>query len=125
VLEVAKLNINLSEEDQARIDGMQDQIVQANVDAKAAQRRIKQAEAEAAQRQYQLDQDFQNRARYVNQLDMGRYQQLAAADATMGLGQGLAQGGEGSSGAAGAAIVGGLGLGAGLAAGARMPMPYG
>jgi hypothetical protein len=124
VLEVAKLNVNLSEEDQARIDEMQDQIVQANVDAKAAQRRIKQAEAEAAQRQFQLDQDFQNRARYINQLDMGRYQQLAAAEATMGLGQGLAQGGEGASaGAAGAAVVGGLGLGAGLMAGARVPMP--
>src|SRR5262245_26887803 len=71
VLEVAKLNINLSDEDQSRIDEMQDQIVQANVDAKAAQRRVKQAEAEAAQRQFQLDQDFANRARYVNQLDMG------------------------------------------------------
>ena len=126
VLEVAKLNVNLSEEDQSRIDEMQDQIVQANVDAKAAQRRIKQAEAEAAQRQYQLDQDFQNRARYINQLDMGRYQQLAAAEATMGLGQGLAQGGDGASaGAAGAAVVGGLGLGAGLMAGVRAPMPYG
>jgi len=126
VLEVAKLNINLSEEDQARIDGMQDQIVQANVDAKAAQRRIKQAEAEAAQRQFQLDQDFANRARYMNQLDMGRYQQYAAAEATMGLGQGMAQGGDGATaGAAGAAVMGGLGLGAGMAAGARMPMPYG
>jgi membrane protease subunit (stomatin/prohibitin family) len=122
VLEVAKLNINLSEEDQSRIDGMQDQIVQANVDAKAAQRRIKQAEAEAAQRQFQLDQDFANRARYMTQLDMGRYQQLAAAEATMGLGQGMAKGGDA---AAGAAIVGGLGLGAGMAAGARLPMPYG
>lgn len=124
VLEVAKLNVNLSEEDQRRIDEMQDQIVQANVDARAAQRRIKQAEAEAAQRQYELDQDFQNRARYMNQLDMGRYQQLAAAEATMGLGQGLAQGGEGAAaGAAGAAVVGGLGLGAGMMAGARLPMP--
>jgi membrane protease subunit (stomatin/prohibitin family) len=126
VLEVAKLNVNLSEDDQRRIDEMQDQIVQANVDAKAAQRRIKQAEAEAAQRQYQLDQDFQNRARYMNQLDMSRYQQLAAAEATMGLGQGLAQGGEGAAaGAAGAAVVGGLGLGAGMMAGARMPLPPG
>ena len=69
VLEVAKLNINLSEEDRARVDGMQHQIVQANVDARAAQRRIKQAEAEAAQRQFQLDQEFANRARYMNQLD--------------------------------------------------------
>jgi membrane protease subunit (stomatin/prohibitin family) len=125
VLEVAKLNINLSEDDQARIDGMQDQIVRANVDAKAAQRRIKQAEAEAAQRQFQLDQDFANRARYLNQLDMGRYQQYAAAEAALGLGQGLTQGGDAAAaGAAGAAVVGGLGLGAGMAAGARMPPPY-
>jgi membrane protease subunit (stomatin/prohibitin family) len=126
VLEVAKLNVNLSEDDQARIDQMQDQIVQANVDAKAAQRRIKQAEAEAAQRQFQLDQDFANRARYMNQLDMGRYQQYAGAEATLGLGQGMAQGGDAAAaGAVGAAVAGGLGLGAGMAAGARMPMPFG
>ncbi|HTQ05666.1 MAG TPA: SPFH domain-containing protein [Polyangiaceae bacterium] len=125
VLEVAKLNVNLSEEDQGRIDQMQDQIVQANVDAKAAQRRIKQAEAEAAQRQFQLDQDFANRARYMNQLDMGRYQQYAAAEATLGLGQGMAQGGDAAAaGATGAAVAGGLGLGAGVAAGARLP-PFG
>lgn len=125
VLEVAKLNVNLSEDDQARIDGMQDQIVQANVDAKAAQRRIKQAEAEAAQRQFQLDQDFANRARYLNQLDMARYQQYAGAEATLGLGQGMAQGGEAAqAGAAGAAIAGGLGLGAGMLAGARLPVGY-
>jgi membrane protease subunit (stomatin/prohibitin family) len=121
VLEVAKLNVNLSEEDQARIDSMQDQIVQANVDARAAQRRIKQAEAEAAQRQFQLDQDFANRARYMNQLDMGRYQQYAAAEASLGLGQGMAQGGDAAS--AGAAM-GGLAMGAGLAVGGRLGAPY-
>jgi membrane protease subunit (stomatin/prohibitin family) len=126
VLEVAKLNVNLSEDDQARIDGMQDQIVQANVDAKAAQRRVKQAEAEAAQRQFQLDQDFANRARYLNQLDMARYQQYAGAEATLGLGQGMAQGGEAAqAGSAGAAIAGGLGLGSGMMAGARLPVGYG
>jgi membrane protease subunit (stomatin/prohibitin family) len=126
VLEVAKLNVNLSDEDQARIDEMQDQIVQANVDAKAAQRRIKQAEAEAAQRQFQLDQEFANRARYMNQLDMGRYQQYAAAEAQLGLGTGLAQGGEGAAaGAAGAAAVGGLALGAGMAVGGRFGGPPG
>jgi hypothetical protein len=119
VLEVAKLNVNLSEEDQARIDSMQDQIVQANVDARAAQRRIKQAEAEAAQRQFQLDQDFANRARYMNQLDMGRYRQYAAAEAALGMGQGMSEGGDA---AAGGAMMGGLAIGAGLAAGAAMPL---
>jgi membrane protease subunit (stomatin/prohibitin family) len=124
VLEVAKLNINLSDEDQARIDAMQDQIVQANVDARAAQRRVRQAEAEAQARQFQLDQDFMNRARYVNQMDIGRYQQYAAAEATLGLGQGLEQGGAGDgAGLAGAAVAGGMGLAAGLAF--RPPLPPG
>jgi membrane protease subunit (stomatin/prohibitin family) len=124
VLELAKLNINLSDEDQARVDEMQDQIVQANVDARAAQRRIKQADAEAQARQFQLDQEYMNRARYVNQLDMGRYQQYAAAEATMGLGQGLREGGDAAgAGVAGAAMAGGMGLGAGMMYGGRMPMP--
>jgi membrane protease subunit (stomatin/prohibitin family) len=124
VLDLAKLNINLSDEDQARVDEMQDQIVQANVDARAAQRRVKQAEAEAQARQFQLDQEYMNRARYVNQMDMARYQQYAAAEATMGLGQGLREGGEGAAaGAAAAAMAGGMGLGAGMMYGGRMPMP--
>ena len=79
VLELAKLNINLSEEDQARIDEFQDQIVQAKIDARKAKIGVSQAEAEAQQKQYQLDQEFANRARYVNQLDVGRYQQYAQA----------------------------------------------
>ena len=36
LLEIAKLNIDLSEEDQARIDEFQDQIVQAKVEARKA-----------------------------------------------------------------------------------------
>ncbi|MBN2194128.1 MAG: SPFH domain-containing protein [Polyangiaceae bacterium] len=124
VLEIAKLNINLSEEDQARIDEYQDQIVQAKIDARKAKIAISQAEAEAAQRQFQLDQEFANRQRYVNQLDMGRYQQYAAAEATMGLGQGLAQGGEGTgAGLAGAGMAAGMGLGAGMMYGAHAPHP--
>ncbi|GEM_PF-350233 len=124
VLEIAKLNINLSEEDQARIDEFQDQIVQAKLDARKAKIAISQAEAEAAQRQFQLDQDFMNRQRYVNQMDMGRYQQYAGAEATIGLGQGLAQGGEGTgAGLAGAGMAAGMGLGAGMMYGAHVPVP--
>ena len=78
VLEIAKLNINLSDEDQARIDEFQDQIVQAKIDARKAKIGVAQAEAQAQQRQYELDQEFANRARYVNQLDMERYQQIRA-----------------------------------------------
>lgn len=122
VLEIAKLNINLSDEDQRRIDEAQGEIVQAKLAARKARIGIAQAEAEAQARQYQLDQEFLNRARYVNQLDMGRYQQYSAAEANLGLGAGLAQGGEGPGAAAAAAAVAqGLALGAGL--GARPPYP--
>ena len=71
LLEIAKLNINLSEEDQARIDEFQDQIVQAKIDARKAKITVARAEAEAQARQYALDQDFANRARYVNQVEHG------------------------------------------------------
>jgi membrane protease subunit (stomatin/prohibitin family) len=122
VLEIAKLNINLSEEDQARIDEFQDQIVQAKIDARKAKISVSRAEAEAQARQFALDQEFANRARYVNQLDVNRYQQYAGAEAMLGLGQGLAQGGEAAgAGAAGAAVAAGLGLGAGMQYGARPP----
>lgn len=115
VLEIAKLNINLSDEDQARIDEFQDQIVQAKLDARKAKISVDRAAAEAQARQFALDQDFANRARYVNQLDMARYQQYAAAEATMGLGQGLAQGGDGAqAGVMGAQMAAGMGLGAGM-----------
>src|SRR5664280_74944 len=118
LLEIAKLNINLSDEDQARIDEFQDQIVQAKVEARKAKITIARAEAEAQARKYALDQDFENRMRYVNQMDMGRYQQYAGAEATLGLGEGLAEGGGGSAGAAGAQMMAGMGLAAGVAAGA-------
>lgn len=124
VLEIAKLNINLSDEDQRRIDAAQDQIVGAKLAARKAKIAIAQAEAEAQARQFQLDQEFMNRARYVNQLDMARYQQYAAAEANLGLGQGFAQGGDASGGGAAAAgVMQGLALGAGLQAGARPPYP--
>jgi hypothetical protein len=120
----ATLNLNLSEEDQARIDEFQDQIVQAKIDARKAKVAVAKAEAEAQARQFQLDQDFANRARYMQQLDMRAYQQFAQAEATMGLGQGLAKGGEGTgAGVAGAGMAAGMGLGAGMMYGAHMPYP--
>jgi membrane protease subunit (stomatin/prohibitin family) len=124
VLEVAKLNINLSDEDQARIDEFQDQIVQAKIEARKAKIGIDRAAAEAQSRQYGLDQDFANRARYMGQMDMSRYQQYAAAEATMGMGQGMAQGGDGAqAGLMGAQMAAGLGLGAGLGAPRGYPPP--
>ncbi|MET0795419.1 MAG: SPFH domain-containing protein, partial [Polyangiaceae bacterium] len=120
VTAIAKLNISLNDEDQARVDEMQDQIVQAKVDARKAKIGVSQAEAQAQQRQFELDQDFMNRQRYVNQMDPARYQQYAAAEATLGLGQGLAKGGDST---AGAGLASGMALGAGLQSGARAPLP--
>ncbi len=120
VLEIAKLNLNLSDEDQARIDEFQDQIVQAKIDARRARIAVGQAEAQAQARQFELDQEFANRARYLQQLDMGRYQQYAGAEAMMGMGEGMAQGGEGAGAAlTGAGLAAGMGIGAGMGYGAR------
>jgi membrane protease subunit (stomatin/prohibitin family) len=125
VLEIAKLNLNLSDEDQARIDEFQDQIVQAKLDARKAKIGISRAEAEAQARQYQLDQEFANRARYVNQMDMNRYQQYAGAEAMMGMGHGMAQGGEAAgAGLAGAGVAAGLALSAGMMHGRPVPPGY-
>lgn len=122
VLEIAKLNINLSDDDQRRIDEAQGEIVAAKLAARKARIGIAQAEAEAQARQFQLDQEFMNRQRYVNQVDMARYQQYAAAEAALGLGQGFAQGGQGAEGGAAAAgVMQGLALGAGLGAVQQRP----
>jgi membrane protease subunit (stomatin/prohibitin family) len=114
VLEVAKLNLNLSDEDQARIDQFQDQIVQAKVDARKAKIAVSKAESEALAQQVRDQQVFANRAQYMNQFDMQRYRQFAAAEATLGMGQGMAKGDAGAAGMAGATLAAGLGMGAGM-----------
>lgn len=117
VMEIAKLNLNLAPEDEARIDQFQDQIVQAKIDARKARIAVSQAEAQAQARQFQLDQDYANRARYVQNVDMPRYQQYAGAEAMIGMGQGMSRGGDGSGAAiAGAGLAAGFGMGAAIAA---------
>jgi membrane protease subunit (stomatin/prohibitin family) len=112
VLEIAKLNINLSEEDQKRIDQFQDQIVQAKLDARKARIAVSQAEAQAQQRQFQLDQDYMNRARYLQNMNMPQYQQYAGAEAMLGMGQGMSRGGDApAAGLAGAGLVAGMAMG--------------
>ncbi|HEX2731632.1 MAG TPA: SPFH domain-containing protein [Polyangiaceae bacterium] len=117
VLEIAKLNLNLSDEDQARIDQFQDQIVQAKINARKAKIGVSQAEAEMEAQKFRDDRQFQNRAQYVNNLDLNRYQQFAGAEAMLGVGAGMAKGGEGGgapAALAGAGLVAGLGMGAGM-----------
>jgi membrane protease subunit (stomatin/prohibitin family) len=114
VLELAKLNLNLSDEDQARIDQFQDQIVQAKIDARKAKIAISKVESEVIAQQLRDQQVFANRAQYMSSLDLQRYRQFAAAEATLGMGQGMAKGDAGASGMAGAALAAGLGMGAGM-----------
>ena len=126
VMEIAKLNLNLTDEDQARIDQFQDQIVQAKIDARKARIAVSQAEAQAQARQFQLDQDYMNRARYQQNMDMAAYQQYAGAEAMIGMGQGMAQpGGGAAAGLAGAGMMAGVGMGAAMAgvAGRGYPPP--
>ncbi len=115
VLEVAKLNLNLSDEDQRRVDAVQGQIVDAKAKARVARIGISQKEAEVAQRQLELDQTYANQARYLQSLDMARFQQYAASQAMMGLGEGMAKGGEGAS---AGNLAAGMGMGAGMMYGA-------
>jgi membrane protease subunit (stomatin/prohibitin family) len=116
VMEIAKLVLNLSEEDQKRIDQFQDQIVQAKLDARKAKIAVSQAEAQAQARQFQLDQEYANRARYVQNMDMPQYQQYAGAEAMLGMGQGMSQGGSApGAGLAGAGVAIGMGMGMGMA----------
>jgi membrane protease subunit (stomatin/prohibitin family) len=110
ILQMGQFNINFSEEDRQRL-------VEANAEIARAQRqvRIKQigvagAQAEAQAKQFELDQKFNQDARYVQQL-AGNYQNYAAGQAMMGAGQGMAAHGVGG---------GVAGMGAQMAVGVSM-----
>ena len=116
VLEIAKLVLNLTEADEKRIDQFQDQIVQAKLDARKARIAVSQAEAQAQQRQFQLDQDYANRVRYMENMNMPQYQQYAGAEAMLGMGQGMARGGEApAAGLSGAGVAAAMGMAMGMA----------
>ena len=127
VVKVTKLEIDVPEEDLKRFDEMRqkvaEQMVGLQVDEIGIQRAALQAQAEAAraqvgvqkaafeaqQKQFGMDQQYQQDARYVQNL-AGSYKNYAAGQAMQGAGQGLAKGGE-STGAAGAMAQMGVGLG--------------
>jgi membrane protease subunit (stomatin/prohibitin family) len=121
ILEIGELKISVSAEDQARIDELQDQMAEAKLRARMAKVGIAQAEAEAQQRQFELDQRFQNDARYVGQL-AGSFQNYAAGRAMMGAGEGMARGGGDGGGmaAVGAQMAVGIGM-AGMMQGMMQP----
>ena len=116
VVQVGEFNINLNDEDEKTLKQAQSEIGEAKRAARKAQIGIEQARAEAMQRQFELDQDYGQDARYVQNLAGGNFGQYAAGKAMMGAGQGMAQGGGGGEGGGGPMMAGaGLGVGFGMA----------
>ncbi len=99
ILEIGELKISVSDEDQARIDELQDQMAQAKMNARMAKVGVTQAEAEAQQRQFEINQ-------------AGNYQNYAVGRAMLGAGQGMAKGmGEGGVAGIGAQAAIGMAMG--------------
>lgn len=113
IVQVGQFNINLSPEDEATLKDAQAEIGKAKRAARVAKIGVSEAEAKAQQKQFELDQQFQQDARYVDQLAKGSFGQYAAGKAMMGAGEGMAKGGGEGGGpmAAGA----GFGMGMGMA----------
>jgi membrane protease subunit (stomatin/prohibitin family) len=108
IVEVGELKISVSPEDQARIDELQDQMADAKLKARVAKVGVVEAEAEAAQKQFALDQQFQNDSRYTGLA--GSYQGYAAGRAMIGAGEGMASGGDAGLAGAGAQMAIGVGM---------------
>ena len=102
--------ITFSPEDEGRLKEAQAEVAAAKRDVKKRQINIGGAQADAQARQFELDQKFQQDARYVQQL-AGNYQNYAAGQAMMGAGQGMAQHGVGGGGVAGLAAQAAVGMG--------------
>ena len=116
IVDVGQFNINLSDEDERTLRDAQSEIGAAKRAARVANIGIAEAQAQAAQRQFELDQEFQQDARYVQGLAGGDFSRFAAGKAMMGAGEGMAKGGGGEGGGGGAMMAGaGLGAGFGMA----------
>ena len=109
ILQVGDFNINLSDDDLETLKQAQSEIGAAKRQARIAQIGISQAQAEAQQRQFELDQEFQQDARYTGMAG-GDFGKMAAGKAMIGAGQGMAKGG----GEGGGSMMAGAGLGAGF-----------
>jgi membrane protease subunit (stomatin/prohibitin family) len=110
IIQMGQFNINFSDEDRQRLVKANAEVAQAQRQVKIKQIGIAGAQAEAQANQFALDQKFGQDARYVKDL-AGNYQNFAAGQAMMGMGQGMAEHGVG----------GGIaGLGAQMAIGAGM-----
>lgn len=101
ILQMGQFNINFSDDDRQRL-------VAANAEVAKANRGVKIAEAQARAKQFELDQQYQQDARYVQNL-AGSYQGYASGQAMMGAGKGMAAHGV-DGGVAGAGVQMAIGL---------------
>lgn len=111
IVQMGQFNLNLSDDDEMRLKDAQSEIGAAKRAARIAKLGIAQAEAEAKQKQFELDQTYANEGRYVQNL-AGNYQNFAAGQAMIGAGKGMATGG--GEGGGGGAMMGGAALGVGF-----------
>jgi membrane protease subunit (stomatin/prohibitin family) len=122
ILQVGQFNINFSEGDRERLVAANAEIAKAQREVKVRQIGVAGAAADAQARQFQLDQQFGQDARYVKEL-AGSYQGYAAGQAMMGAGQGMAAHGVGGGGVAGLGAQMAVGVGVGNAMAGAFAQP--
>ncbi len=116
-------SINFSDDDQRKLDAANETFAQAQREAQVEQIKVGTAAAKAQQKQFELDQKFNQDARYVQQL-AGNYQNYAAGQAMMGAGQGMAEHGVGGGVAGmGAQMAVGMGMGNAMAGSFQQQQP--
>src|SRR5215472_2032105 len=116
ILQVGSFNVNFSDEDRDRLKAANAEIAKAQRDVRVKQIGVAGAAADAQAKQFQLDQQFNQDARYVQNL-AGSYQDYAAGQAVIGAGQGMAAHGVGGGIAGlGAQMAVGVGVGNVMAA---------
>jgi membrane protease subunit (stomatin/prohibitin family) len=127
IMQVGSFNVNFSDEDRDRLKAANAEIAKAQREVRVKQIGVAGAAAEAQAKQFQLDQQYGQDARYVQNI-AGSYQNYAAGQAVIGAGQGMAAHGVGGGVAGlGAQMAVGVGMGNVMAAGmqpqAAVPPP--
>jgi len=117
ILQVGSFNVNFSDEDRDRLKSANAEIAKAQREVRVKQIGVAGAAADAQAKQFQLDQTYNQDARYVQNL-AGSYQGYAAGQAVIGAGQGMAAHGVGGGIAGlGAQMAVGMGVGNVMSAG--------
>jgi membrane protease subunit (stomatin/prohibitin family) len=116
ILQMGQFSLNFGEEDRQRL-------VAANAEIAKANRGVKVAEAAAKAKQFELDQKYNQDAKYVQNL-AGNYQNYAAGQAMIGAGQGMAAHGvDGGVAGAGMQMAIGVGMAQQMSGAMQQPQP--